>query len=131
MGYTRLRLWLTSGGVRGDERAQRERVRRRNRSARRLPACHPPPRNTSERSPRTRPGRLPETMSRSPPLHKTGDTDTRRIDGCGQPAHNTSVQVNGSLNPKGQATTYFFQYGTTTGYGLQTRPGQCRCGYIQ
>ena len=35
---------------------------------------------------------------------------------------NTSVRVNGSLNPKGQATTYYFQYGTTTGYGLQTRP---------
>lgn len=35
---------------------------------------------------------------------------------------NTSVRVNGTLNPKGQATTYFFQYGTTTGYGLQTRP---------
>lgn len=34
----------------------------------------------------------------------------------------SSVRVNGSLNPKGQATTYFFQYGTTTGYGLQTRP---------
>lgn len=35
---------------------------------------------------------------------------------------NTSVRVNGSLSPKGQATTYFFQYGPTTGYGLQTRP---------
>ena len=35
---------------------------------------------------------------------------------------NTSVRVNGSLNPKGQATTYYFQYGPTTGYGLQTRP---------
>ncbi|MGA9860032.1 MAG: fibronectin type III domain-containing protein [Solirubrobacteraceae bacterium] len=34
----------------------------------------------------------------------------------------TALRVNGSLNPKGQATTYFFQYGTTTGYGLQTPP---------
>jgi hypothetical protein len=34
----------------------------------------------------------------------------------------TSVRVNGSLNPKGQPTTYYFQYGTSTGYGLQTRP---------
>lgn len=35
---------------------------------------------------------------------------------------NTSVRVNGELNPHGHTTTYFFQYGTTTGYGLQTRP---------
>jgi hypothetical protein len=41
---------------------------------------------------------------------------------------NTSVRVNGSLNPKGQATTYFFQYGTTTGYGLQTRPVDAGAG---
>ena len=36
--------------------------------------------------------------------------------------------MNGSLNPKGQATTYYFQYGTTTGYRLQTRPVDAGCG---
>jgi hypothetical protein len=34
----------------------------------------------------------------------------------------TAVRVNGTLSPHGQETTYYFQYGTTTGYGLQTRP---------
>ncbi len=28
----------------------------------------------------------------------------------------------GTLNPASQATTYYFQYGTTTAYGLQTSP---------
>jgi hypothetical protein len=34
----------------------------------------------------------------------------------------TTVVVNGTVNPNGAATTYFFQYGTTTLYGAQT-PG--------
>jgi hypothetical protein len=40
----------------------------------------------------------------------------------------TSVRVNGSLDPKGQATTYFFQYGSTTAYGIQTRPVSAGAG---
>lgn len=32
----------------------------------------------------------------------------------------TAVRVNGTLNAKGQSTTYYFQYGPTTAYGLQT-----------
>lgn len=35
---------------------------------------------------------------------------------------NTAVRVNGDVNPQGQATTYYFQYGPTTAYGLQSRP---------
>jgi trimeric autotransporter adhesin len=31
-----------------------------------------------------------------------------------------AATVNGTINPNGAATTYWFQYGTTTGYGLQT-----------
>ena len=31
----------------------------------------------------------------------------------------TGATLNGSVNPNGQATTYYFQYGTTTGYGSQ------------
>ena len=34
----------------------------------------------------------------------------------------TSAQVNGVVDPQGQATNYTFEYGTTTGYGLQTQP---------
>ena len=33
-----------------------------------------------------------------------------------------SAKVNGSLNPHGLATTFHFQYGTTTNYGLATAP---------
>src|SRR5205807_83013 len=32
----------------------------------------------------------------------------------------TSVALNGTVNPKFQATTYFFQYGTTSQYGTST-----------
>ncbi len=32
----------------------------------------------------------------------------------------TSAKLNGTVNPNGQATTYFFDYGTTTSYGSKT-----------
>ncbi|MBS4028614.1 MAG: VCBS repeat-containing protein, partial [Ignavibacteriales bacterium] len=32
----------------------------------------------------------------------------------------TSAQVNGSINPEGVSTTYFFEFGTTASYGLST-----------
>jgi len=32
----------------------------------------------------------------------------------------TSVQLNGTVNPNGASTTYYFQYGTTTNYGSNT-----------
>jgi hypothetical protein len=32
----------------------------------------------------------------------------------------TSATLNGTLNPEGQATTYYFEYGPTTSYGSQT-----------
>ena len=31
--------------------------------------------------------------------------------------HSTSATLNGTVNPNGSATNYFFQWGTTTGYG--------------
>jgi hypothetical protein len=34
----------------------------------------------------------------------------------------SSANVTGSVNPNGQSTTFSFQFGTTTGYGLQTNP---------
>lgn len=33
---------------------------------------------------------------------------------------NTTATVNGTVNPNGQSTTYYFQYGTTTAYGAKT-----------
>src|SRR5947209_4307691 len=32
----------------------------------------------------------------------------------------TSATINGTINPEGQSTTYYFEYGTTTSYGTQT-----------
>ncbi|UCF93936.1 MAG: DUF4214 domain-containing protein [Desulfobacterales bacterium] len=32
----------------------------------------------------------------------------------------TSATVHGTVNPDGESTTYYFEYGTTAGYGLQT-----------
>lgn len=40
----------------------------------------------------------------------------------------SSAGVNGTVMPKGQATTYYFRYGTTTAYGLQTSPGSAGSG---
>lgn len=34
----------------------------------------------------------------------------------------TSAELQGSVNPRGQETTYFFQYGPTIAYGAQTPP---------
>ncbi len=34
----------------------------------------------------------------------------------------TSVTLSGKVNPEGSATTYYFQYGTSKAYGLQTGP---------
>src|SRR5204863_6367362 len=33
-----------------------------------------------------------------------------------------SASLNGSLNPRGATTSVYFQYGTTTNYGLTTAP---------
>jgi hypothetical protein len=40
----------------------------------------------------------------------------------------SSAGVNGSVNPEGQATTYYYQYGTTNAYGLQTSPQSAGAG---
>jgi hypothetical protein len=40
----------------------------------------------------------------------------------------TTVVLNGTVNPKGAQTTYFFQYGTTSLYGLSTPPASAGAG---
>src|SRR5579884_2796142 len=40
----------------------------------------------------------------------------------------TSAGLNGTVNPEGQATTYYYRYGTTTAYGLQTTPSSAGSG---
>ena len=39
-----------------------------------------------------------------------------------------SAKVNGTVNPKGRATAYTFQYGPTTSYGAQTTPANAGAG---
>jgi len=40
----------------------------------------------------------------------------------------TAVVLNGTVNPKGAATTYFFQYGTTRLFGASTTPAAAGAG---
>lgn len=40
----------------------------------------------------------------------------------------TAAQVTGSVNPNGAATTYWFEYGTTTSYGAQTATSSSGAG---
>ena len=40
----------------------------------------------------------------------------------------SSAALNGTVNPEGQATTYYFRYGTTTAYGTQTSPASAGAG---
>jgi hypothetical protein len=35
----------------------------------------------------------------------------------------SSVQLNGAINPQGDPTTWYFEYGLTSNYGLRTAPG--------
>lgn len=49
----------------------------------------------------------------SPPAATTGPASN-----IGQ----STATVSGTVNPNGQTTTYYFRYGTTTAYGLQTSP---------
>jgi hypothetical protein len=40
----------------------------------------------------------------------------------------SSATLSGTVDPNGQSTTYFFQYGTTTSYGTQTSPADVGSG---
>jgi hypothetical protein len=40
----------------------------------------------------------------------------------------SSATLTGTVNPNGQATTYYFEYGTTTSYGTQTSPANVGSG---
>jgi len=45
-------------------------------------------------------------------------------------AQGASVTLLGSVNPRGAATTYFFQYGATVAYGKQTTPAALPAGIV-
>jgi hypothetical protein len=53
----------------------------------------------------------PAAMAASEPVISTGNATA---------ITSTSATLNGMVNPEGQATTYYFEYGSTTNYGSQT-----------
>src|ERR1700729_2616194 len=61
----------------------------------------------------------PASAAAAPPSATTGSPSS-----VGQ----SSATVNGTVNPNGQSTTYYFKYGTTTSYGLQTSPSGAGSG---
>jgi hypothetical protein len=61
----------------------------------------------------------PASAAAAPPSATTGSPSN-----VGQ----SNATVNGTVNPNGQSTTYYFKYGTTTTYGLQTTPAGAGSG---
>jgi len=59
------------------------------------------------------------TPAPQPPAVKTGDASSVTA---------TSANLAGIVNPQGQPTTYYFQYGPTTAYGAQTASGSAGAG---
>jgi hypothetical protein len=56
------------------------------------------------------------------PTGPTGPPPPAVVTGGASQVHPTSAVLNGTINPEGEATTYYFQYGSSTAYGLQTSP---------
>jgi hypothetical protein len=61
----------------------------------------------------------PASAAAAPPSATTGSPSN-----VGQ----SNATVNGTVNPNGQSTTYYFKYGPTTTYGLQTTPAGAGSG---
>jgi hypothetical protein len=61
----------------------------------------------------------PASAAAAPPSATTGSASN---------VGESSATVNGTVNPNGQSTTYFFKYGTTNTYGLQTTPAGAGSG---
>ncbi len=55
----------------------------------------------------------------SPPAPPSSEVPTVNTSGASSVTYSSGI-LNGYVNPKGQATTYSFQYGTTSAYGSQT-----------
>jgi plastocyanin len=60
------------------------------------------------------------TMTGSVTVTSSGPQPPAVTTGTGTPTGDTAATLGGSVNPHGQATEYFFKYGTSTGYGATT-----------
>jgi hypothetical protein len=58
----------------------------------------------------------------------SGPTPPAVVTGSPSQVRQASAVLNGTVDPKGQATNYYFQYGTTTAYGLQSSPAGAGSG---
>jgi hypothetical protein len=58
----------------------------------------------------------------------TGATAPAVTTGSASNVRTTSAVLNGTVDPKGQPTTWYFQYGPNTTYGLQTSPANAGSG---
>lgn len=61
----------------------------------------------------------PAAVAASEPVASTGTATS---------ITSTSAKLNGTVNPEGQATSYYFEYGTTTSYGSQTTTADAGSG---
>src|SRR2546423_6239443 len=57
-------------------------------------------------------------------------TAPRAFTGGVSHVHGTSALLSGRVNPRGLETTYFFEYGPTTAYGLHTATGNAGKGTV-
>lgn len=64
----------------------------------------------------------------SGPAVATAASPPAVVTGAASQVHETSAVLNGTVNPEGQATSYHFEYGTSTAYGLQTAPAHAGSG---
>jgi hypothetical protein len=55
---------------------------------------------------------------KAPRVHKQQGLPSVSTGGVGR-ARGTTVELEGAIDPKGEATTYYFQYGPTSAYGAQ------------
>jgi plastocyanin len=62
----------------------------------------------------------PTTMKGTITVTNAGPEKPAVTTGNGTVKGETEVELNGTVNPNGQATEYFFEYGTSTGYGQAT-----------
>ena len=62
------------------------------------------------------------------PTGPTSSTAPTAVTGPPSQVGQTSAVLNGTVDPQGQATSYYFQYGTTTAYGVQTTPASAGSG---
>jgi hypothetical protein len=69
-----------------------------------------------------------QAFGASPPPSLTAPTAPSASTGGTGHVAGAAVELDGSVNPDGEATSYYFQYGPTVAYGSQTTPGTLPAG---